>query len=144
GRDQAELIAALTGAGIPVLAHLGLRPQAIRASGGYRVERDRDRLLADAEAVQQAGAFAVILECIPTAIAEEVTKHVDIPTIGIGAGIHCDGEIQVLHDILGLTPGPPFKHTRRFVEGREALLSALKEYADAVRERRFPTEENSF
>jgi 3-methyl-2-oxobutanoate hydroxymethyltransferase len=94
--------------------------------------------------IEDAGAFCLVLELVPAVVAEEITEKLAIPTIGIGAGIHCDGEIQVFHDILGLTPGPPFKHTRRFVEGREVLLSALKEYAEAVRERRFPTEENSF
>lgn len=145
GRDQAELIAALTGAGIPVLAHLGLRPQAIRAAGGYRVERDRDRLLSDAEAVQQAGAFAVILECIPTAIAEEVTKHLDIPTIGIGAGPACDGQILVFHDLLGYSTQPRRpKHAKQYADLGQLIQAAIRQYIEEVQAGRFPAAEHSF
>ncbi len=145
GREQAELIAALTGAGIPVLAHLGLRPQAIRASGGYRVERDRDRLLADAEVVQQAGAFAVILECIPAAIAEEITGRVDIPTIGIGAGPGCDGQILVFHDLLGYTTQPRRpKHAKLYADLGQIIQDALRRYIEEVQTGQFPGPEHSF
>lgn len=145
GREQAELIAALTGAGIPVLAHLGLRPQAIRASGGYRVERDRDRLLADAEAVQQAGAFAVILECIPAAIAQEITGRVDIPTIGIGAGPGCDGQILVFHDLLGYTTQPRRpKHAKQYADLGQIIQDALRRYIEEVQTGQFPGPEHSF
>ncbi|HOP77491.1 MAG TPA: 3-methyl-2-oxobutanoate hydroxymethyltransferase [Thermogutta sp.] len=145
GRERAELIAALTGAGIPVLAHLGLRPQAIRASGGYRVERDRDRLLADAEAVQQAGAFAVILECIPASVAEEITGRVDIPTIGIGAGPGCDGQILVFHDLLGYSTQPRRpKHAKQYADLGQIIQEALRRYIEEVQTGQFPGPEHSF
>lgn len=145
GREQAELITALVGAGIPVLTHLGLRPQAIRASGGYRVERDRDRLLADAEAVQQAGAFAVILECIPAAIAEEVTKTLEIPTIGIGAGPGCDGQILVFHDLLGYSASPRRpKHAKQYADLGQIIQQAIKRYIEEVQTGQFPGPEHTF
>lgn len=145
GQDQAELIAALTAAGIPVLAHLGLRPQAIRASGGYRVERDRERLLADADAVQQAGAFAVILECTPAAIAAELTTRLNIPTIGIGAGPSCDGQILVFHDLLGYSPQPRRpKHAKQYAELGRVIQEAIKQYIEEVQTGRFPGPEHSF
>ena len=105
GVDQAEVIEALVSAGIPVMAHVGLRPQSVHRLGGYRVQRDREQLLADAKAADQAGAFRVVLECIPADIAREITAAVSIPTIGIGAGADCDGQVLVLHDLLGLTTG---------------------------------------
>jgi 3-methyl-2-oxobutanoate hydroxymethyltransferase len=145
--DFCEAIRLLTKSGIPVMGHIGMTPQSVHQFGGYRVQgrgKQSQALVDLACRIEDAGAFCLVLELVPAVVAEEITEKLAIPTIGIGAGIHCDGEIQVFHDILGLTPGPPFKHTRRFVEGREVLLSALKEYAEAVRERRFPTEENSF
>ena len=102
--EQAEVIKALVSAGIPVMAHCGLRPQSIHQLGGYRVQRDEKQLLADAQAAEQAGAFAIVLECIPADVAARITKAVKIPTIGIGSGAGCDGQILVLHDLLGLTP----------------------------------------
>ncbi|ASV74177.1 3-methyl-2-oxobutanoate hydroxymethyltransferase [Thermogutta terrifontis] len=145
GREQAELIAALVQAGIPVLAHLGLRPQAVRAVGGYRVERDRERLLADAEAVERAGAFAVILECIPVDIAAEITASVEIPTIGIGAGPRCDGQILVFHDLLGYAAGgrKP-KHAKQYANLGEIINQALRQYIQEVQEGKFPGPEHSF
>jgi 3-methyl-2-oxobutanoate hydroxymethyltransferase len=145
--DFCEAIRLLTKSGIPVMGHIGMTPQSVHQFGGYRVQgrgKQSQALVDLACRIEDAGAFCLVLELVPAVVGEEITEKLAIPTIGIGAGIHCDGEIQVFHDILGLTPGPPFKHTRRFVEGREVLLSALKEYAEAVRERRFPTEENSF
>src|SRR6187455_601567 len=105
GAEQADTIAALTGAGIPVMAHCGLRPQNIHQLGGYKVQRDEEQLLADALAAQDAGAFAVVLECIPSSIAAKITARSKIPTIGIGAGTPCDGQILVTNDLLGLTSG---------------------------------------
>src|SRR5262245_17008956 len=97
GADQAETIAALTAAGIPVMAHCGLRPQNIHQLGGYKVQRDEPRLMADAQAAEQAGAFAMVLECIPAELARKITAQVRIPTIGIGAGGDCDGQVLVLN-----------------------------------------------
>lgn len=145
GQDQAELIAALVRAGIPVLAHLGLRPQAVRTLGGFRVERDRERLLTDARAVQEAGAFAVILECIPAALAGEITASLEIPTVGIGAGPHCDGQILVFHDLLGYTVSARKpKHAKQYVNLAEIIQSALRQYMTEVQEGRFPGPEHSF
>ncbi|MGQ9822874.1 MAG: 3-methyl-2-oxobutanoate hydroxymethyltransferase [Thermogutta sp.] len=145
GKKQMELIAALTDAGIPVMAHLGLRPQSVRTLGGYRVERDRERLLADAEAVQAAGAFAVVLECIPAAAAGEITRSLTIPTIGIGAGNETDGQILVYHDLLGYSPESRIpKHSRRYADLRSIISGAVRSYADDVQTGRFPGPENTF
>src|SRR3954447_1149158 len=105
GVEQADTIAGLVSAGIPVMAHCGLRPQSVHQLGGYKVQRDEEQLLTDATAVEQAGAFAVVLECIPPSIAGKITARLRIPTIGIGAGMPCDGQILVTHDLLGLTSG---------------------------------------
>jgi len=145
GKEQANLITALTDAGIPVMAHLGLRPQSVRILGGYRVERDRERLLADAEAVQAAGAFAVVLECIPAVVAGEITRRLTIPTIGIGAGNETDGQILVYHDLLGYSPDERIpKHSRRYADLRSIISDAVRSYADDVQAGRFPGPENTF
>src|SRR5262249_42652349 len=112
GEAQADVIAALVSAGIPVMAHCGLRPQSVHQMGGYKVQRDEEQLLHDAAAVQEAGAFAVVLECIPASIAAKITQQLAIPTIGIGAGSPCDGQILVTNDLLGLTSG----YVPRFVK----------------------------
>ena len=102
GAEQADVIRGLTAAGIPVMAHVGLRPQNVHVMGGYRVQRDEERLLADACAAAEAGAFGIVLECIPAPLAEKITARLAIPTIGIGAGAGCDGQVQVVTDLLGL------------------------------------------
>ena len=107
GRKMAPTIKALVEAEIPVMGHVGLRPQAIRRLGGYKVQRSADEILADAQAVAEAGAFAIVLECIPRELAAKITDQVPIPTIGIGAGPHCDGQVLVIHDLLGLLEGIP-------------------------------------
>ncbi|MGD0899967.1 MAG: 3-methyl-2-oxobutanoate hydroxymethyltransferase [Thermoguttaceae bacterium] len=138
GVRQAEVIAGLVGAGIPVMAHCGLRPQSIHQLGGYRAERDEQALLADARAVEQAGAFAVVLECIPATIARQITAAVKIPTIGIGAGAGCDGQILVFHDLLGLTRGRLPRHVRPYADLGRAALDAIRRYRDDVRNGLFP------
>jgi 3-methyl-2-oxobutanoate hydroxymethyltransferase len=138
GVGQAEVIAGLVGAGIPVMAHCGLLPQSVHQLGGYRAERDEDGLLADARAVEQAGAFAVVLECIPAATAQRITAAVKVPTIGIGAGAGCDGQILVLHDLLGLTAGRLPRHVRPYADLRAAAADAIRRYRDDVRNGRFP------
>ena len=105
GAAQAEVISGLVSAGIPVMAHVGLRPQSVHLLGGYRVQRDEEQLLADAQAAEQAGAFSVVLECIPSGAANRITQALKIPTIGIGAGTDCDGQVLVVNDLLGLTSG---------------------------------------
>jgi 3-methyl-2-oxobutanoate hydroxymethyltransferase len=144
GVDQADVIAGLVSAGIPVMAHFGLQPQSIHRLGGYRVQRDRDRLLADAHAVEEAGAFAVVLECIPAEIASEITSAVRIPTIGIGAGAGCDGQILVIHDLLGLTADRLPRHAKAYADLKAAILGAVARYCDEVRMGAFPTPEQSF
>lgn len=144
GVDQAEVIAGLVSAGIPVMAHFGLQPQSIHRLGGYRIQRDRDRLLADAHAIEEAGAFAVVLECIPAEIASEITSAVRIPTIGIGAGAGCDGQILVIHDLLGLTAGRLPRHAKAYADLKAAILEAVARYCDEVRTGAFPTREQSF
>jgi 3-methyl-2-oxobutanoate hydroxymethyltransferase len=143
GADQAEVIAGLVSAGIPVMAHCGLRPQSIHQLGGHRMQRDAQQLLADARAAQQAGAFAMVLECIPADIARQITAEVQIPTIGIGAGTGCDGQILVLHDLLGLTAGRVPRHVRAYADLQDAITRAVTQYRDDVREGRFPGEEET-
>lgn len=142
-----DAIERLTQSGVPVLGHVGMTPQSHHVFGGFRVQgkgEAGEAVLDAAKRIEAAGAFAVVLELIPADLSRRITEALTIPTIGIGAGPHCDGEIQVFHDILGLTGGEPFRHSRRFLNGRELFVQALKGYADVVRKREFPTDENSF
>ncbi len=144
GADQAEVIAALVSAGIPVMAHCGLRPQNVHRLGGYRVQRDREHLLADAKAAEQAGAFAVLLECIPVDIVADITAAVSVPTIGIGAGPHCDGQVLVFHDLLGLSTGRLPRHVKVYADLGKTMREAIARYCDEVRNGQFPSREQSF
>ena len=144
GADQADTIAALVTAGIPVMGHLGLRPQSVHQLGGYSVQRDRERLLADAKAVEQAGAFSVVLECIPADVAREITAAVSIPTIGIGAGSDCDGQILVVNDLLGLTGGRVPRHTKAYADLKTLIADAVGRYRDEVRQSTCPGPEQTF
>lgn len=144
GRRSAATIRALVDAGIPVMAHIGLTPQSVRAFGGFKVQRDSAALLEDAKAVADAGAFSIVLECIPAPLAEEITKAVEIPTIGIGAGAACDGQVLVLHDFLGLSSEFQPRFARRYAEIGQAITRAAKEYVDDVRQGRFPSPAESF
>jgi 3-methyl-2-oxobutanoate hydroxymethyltransferase len=142
-----EAIAEIARAGIPVMGHVGMTPQSVNAFGGFRVQgkgNQAESVLAAAKAVSDAGAFSMVLEMVPGQVAKQITDAVPVPTIGIGAGLDCDGEVQVLHDILGLLPGEMFKHTKRYFEGRKAMIAAIEQYADDVRNCRFPTEDNTF
>ncbi len=144
GADQADVIAGLVRAGIPVMAHCGLRPQSVHQLGGYRVQRDAERLLADAQAAENSGAFAIVLECIPAAIASQITAAVSIPTIGIGAGPGCDGQVLVFHDLLGITATPRPRHVKPYAELREQIVDAVTRFRDEVREGTFPGKEQTF
>ena len=144
GANQAEVIEGLVAAGIPVMAHIGLRPQSIHQLGGYSVQRDREQLLADAQAVQEAGAFSVVLECIPAKLAAEATASIEIPTIGIGAGPHCDGQVLVLHDLLGLTPGRIPRHVKVYAALSKTISEAVAGYCEDVRSGKFPTTKQAF
>lgn len=144
GADQAEVIAGLVSAGIPVMAHCGLRPQSVHQLGGYKVQRDEERLLADAAAVEQAGAFAVVLECIPARLAEKITARLAIPTIGIGAGTGCDGQILVTYDMLGLTGGHVPRFVKAYADLKDVITGAVTRFRDDVRDGKFPTPEQTF
>jgi 3-methyl-2-oxobutanoate hydroxymethyltransferase len=146
GESRAMTIAALVEAGIPVLAHCGMCPQDIRQTGGYFVQRQKEQLFRDIQAVEQAGAFAVVLECLEAELAKEATQMLSIPTIGIGSGPHCDGQVLVFHDVLGYTPeqGPALKHAKRYADLNGVISDAVKKYAQEVRSSAFPTEEHSF
>jgi 3-methyl-2-oxobutanoate hydroxymethyltransferase len=130
------------------MGHLGLTPQSVHALGGYRVQGREgaaaDRLLEDARELEAAGACAVVLELVPSELAQRVSKALTIPTIGIGAGPHCDGQVLVLHDMLGLNEGFSPKFLRRFAELGAAVREAVRTYADDVRAGRYPAKEHSF
>jgi 3-methyl-2-oxobutanoate hydroxymethyltransferase len=143
GADQAEVIAALVGAGIPVMAHCGLRPQSIHQLGGYGVQRDREQLLADAHAAAEAGAFAIVLECIVADVATEITRSLRIPTIGIGAGAGCDGQVLVIHDLLGLTVDHVPRHVKVYADLAGQISQAVARYRDEVRDGTFPGAEQT-
>mgnify|MGYP000113343088 CR=1 FL=1 len=149
GTFRSELIAALVANGIPVLGHIGLTPQSIREMGGYRVQGKTpeavERLIADARAVAAAGAFALVVECVPPHVGKAITQAVEIPTIGIGAGPHCDGQILVWHDCLGLTPVERLpKFARRFADLEGEIRRALGVYQQAVRSGEFPDITNCY
>ncbi len=147
GTRSAETVKRIVEAGIPVMGHIGLTPQSEHALGGFRVQgKDLVGALAlidDAVALEDAGAFAVVLETIPSELARIITDRLTIPTIGIGAGPDCDGEIQVIYEILGLTPRA-HKHAAVYVNLSEAITQALTAYRQEVQEHRFPTEDQSF
>jgi 3-methyl-2-oxobutanoate hydroxymethyltransferase len=144
GRSIAPTVKALVEAGIPAMAHIGLRPQAIRRLGGYKVQRAADELLADAQALEEAGAFGIVLECIPRELAAKITAQTSIPTIGIGAGPHCDGQVLVLHDVLGLLEGFQPKFARQYASLGPQIRSAVAKYVADVSEGRFPADRESF
>lgn len=148
GERRLEVIARLTEAEIPVMGHVGLTPQSVNAMGGYRVQGKTaggaEQLLRDARAVEAAGAFAIVLEGIPRELAAEITKSVRIPTIGIGAGPDCDGQILVLHDLLGLTFQEPPKFARRYANVGEVISQAVREYCADVQGGSFPSDAESY
>lgn len=141
-------VAALVTVGIPVVGHLGLRPQSIHALGGYRVqgrgEREASEIAAHARALEEAGAFAIVLELVPAALAEEVTRALTVPTIGIGAGSGCDGQILVLYDALGLNAGFQPRFLKRFAELEADARAGIRTYAREVREGAYPDAQHAF
>lgn len=144
GAEQAEVIRALVNAGIPVLAHVGLRPQSVHALGGYRVQRDEEILVEDALAAQDAGAFGVVVECVPTGIAAKLTRALTIPTIGIGAGDQCDGQVLVIHDVLGLTSNYVPSFVKQYADLKSTIVTAVESWCEDVRAGKFPDEAHSF
>jgi 3-methyl-2-oxobutanoate hydroxymethyltransferase len=137
---QAPVIAGIAAAGIPVMGHVGLRPQAVHQLGGYRLQKDHDRLLADALAAAEAGAFAIVLECVPAATAAAITGRVEVPTIGIGAGPSCDGQVLVLHDLVGLSTGRVPRFVRSYARVGDTIRESVSAWHADVISRRFPGE----
>jgi 3-methyl-2-oxobutanoate hydroxymethyltransferase len=148
GERRLELIARLTEAEIPVMGHVGLTPQSVNALGGYRVQGktvdSAEQLLRDARAVEAAGAFAIVLEAVPRELATQITRELRIPTIGIGAGPDCDGQILVVHDLLGLTFEQTPKFARKYANVGEVISNAVREYCADVRNGAFPSDSESY
>ncbi|MEO2068644.1 MAG: 3-methyl-2-oxobutanoate hydroxymethyltransferase [Desulfurobacteriaceae bacterium] len=147
GVSQKETIRALVEAGIPVMGHIGLQPQSVNIYGGYKlrgVGEEREKLIEDAKAVEEAGAFAVVLEKIPKDLAREITEMLSIPTIGIGAGKYCDGQVLVFHDMVGLFDEFKPKFVKRYAELGKLAKDAVRQYVEEVRSGKFPDEEHSY
>jgi 3-methyl-2-oxobutanoate hydroxymethyltransferase len=148
GENMEAVIRALCEIDIPVMGHIGLTPQSIHRMGGYKIqgkeERQRQKLLADALAVERAGAFSVVLEAIPAELAQQITQSLNIPTIGIGAGINCDGQVLVIHDVLGLSGSFRPKFVKQYVQLEPVIKKAVQEFVSEVKEEKFPTKGHSF
>ncbi|MCX8027221.1 MAG: 3-methyl-2-oxobutanoate hydroxymethyltransferase [Thermodesulfovibrionales bacterium] len=148
GNEVVDLVKALVKAEIPVMAHIGLTPQAIHRMGGYKVqgktEESANKLFDDARRLEDAGAFCIVLEAIPSDLAHKITSSLEIPTIGIGAGPHCDGQVLVLHDVIGLFDRFVPRFVKTYTNIKEPIISALKQYKKEVEEGSFPSEEHSF
>ena len=148
GQRVAEAVQRIVESGIPVMGHIGLTPQSVNQFGGYRVQGKTPRaavqLLNDARALEEAGAFSVVLESVPAPLAQIITERIGIPTIGIGAGPYCDGQVQVLHDILGLFTEFVPKHTKAYAHLAEAISAAVSHYTDEVKSEAFPTSKESY
>jgi 3-methyl-2-oxobutanoate hydroxymethyltransferase len=144
GVRSAAAIAAITAADIPVMGHIGMTPQSVRRFGGFRVQRDEARLLDDALATEQAGAFALVVECIPADLARRITAQLKIPTIGIGAGPGCDGQILVTYDMLGLFDDLRPRFVKQYADLGGAVVRAVEDYCREVREGAFPAPEHEF
>lgn len=146
--DVCATIAHLVASGIPVMGHIGLTPQSVLQLSGYKIqgrgEIQAKQIHQQALELEASGCFAVVLECIPNQLAASITKSLKIPTIGIGAGAHTDGQVLVWHDLLGLHPAFNFRFVKRFAEGKDILLSAINHYAQEVRDVSFPTDEHAF
>jgi len=148
GKSVAPIVGRLADAGVAVMGHIGLTPQHVNQLGGYRVQGKSEfaanQIAEDALALQEAGAFAIVLELIPVELAKKITQALDIPTIGIGAGIHCDGQVQVFHDMLGLDPDFRPRHSGKYADLAPVIQDALERYGDDVRAGTFPTDAQSF
>ena len=148
GAEFAEHVRRIVRAGIPVVGHVGLTPQSVHALGGFKVQgrgnEAAERVLADARALEEAGAFAVVLEAIPPDLAALVTQHVSIPTIGIGAGVACDGQVLVCTDLLGMMRGRTPKFAKHFAELGDAIVAATRNYVADVRSGAFPAPEHAY
>ena len=148
GTEVCPQVQALVEAGIPVIGHLGLTPQSIHVFGGYKLQgREQEsarKILADAKALEHAGAFSIVLECIPEDLAARITASLSIPTIGIGAGVHCDGQVLVLHDMLGIAGKVKPRFVKQYARLGDAIRKAVEQYSEEVRQEKFPAPEHSF
>ncbi len=144
GQRSVSAVVAITQADIPLMGHIGLTPQSVRRLGGFKVQRDANRLLDDALAIESAGAFALVVECVPTDLAARITESVKIPTIGIGAGPHCDGQVLVTPDLLGLFTDLKPRFVKQFADLGQQVTHAVEQYCREVREGSFPDAEHSF
>jgi 3-methyl-2-oxobutanoate hydroxymethyltransferase len=148
GEEMAEHVSRIVRAGVPVMGHVGLLPQSVHALGGFKVQgRGREaaaRIIADARAIERAGAYAIVLEAVPPDVADEVTKAVSVPTIGIGAGRGCDGQVLVCSDLLGMSRGHAPKFAKRYAELGDAVVDAVRSYVDEVRAGMFPTRDHAY
>ncbi|MBN3859266.1 3-methyl-2-oxobutanoate hydroxymethyltransferase [Neisseriaceae bacterium PsAf] len=147
GEYQAETIHFLQQRSIPVCAHIGLTPQAVNTIGGYKVQGKGDaaeQLLKDAKALDEAGASLMVMECVPKELAKKITKEVSCPTIGIGAGVYCDGQVLVLQDMLGIYLGKKAKFVKNFMQGQDSIENAIKAYIKAIKNLTYPDDEHSF
>ena len=148
GRRVADTISLLVSSGIPVMGHIGLTPQSVNQFGGYKIQGKTPaaavKLINDAVALEQAGAYAIVLETVPAQLGEVITQKVSVPTIGIGAGPHCDGQVQVFHDLLGLFDEFVPKHAKRYAQLGDVIKEAVGRYVAEVKEGAFPTERESF
>ncbi len=147
GEEIADLVWYMNKIGIPVMGHIGLKPQSLHRMGGYKIQGksklEGDEIFNDAQALEEAGAFALLLEGIPAELASEITASVSIPTIGIGSGVGCSGQIQVIHDILGLNPDFKPRHARQYAQIGDMIKNATQHYAQDVVSEKFPTEAES-
>ena len=148
GVNMAPTVERIVSSGIPVMGHIGLTPQSVNQLGGYKVQgkslKSAVRLMEDARALEEAGAFALVLECVPASLARLITERVSIPTIGIGAGRNCDGQVQVFHDMLGLFTDFVPKHAKRYADLGQTIAGAVAEYISEVKDQRFPAREHSY
>jgi 3-methyl-2-oxobutanoate hydroxymethyltransferase len=144
GERMKDVIKAIVDIDIPVMGHIGLTPQSYHAIGGYKVQKEEKRLLKDAKAIEEAGAFSIVLECVPRQIAKRITEEISIPTIGIGAGPDCDGQVLVVHDLLGLLGDFRPKFVKQYARMRDLVKKSVAEYIEEVRKGIFPDDSHSF
>jgi len=148
GREVAEAVRKITSSGIPLMGHLGLTPQSVHQLGGYKVQGKDDKaakkMVEDARILEEAGAFSIVLECVPTPLAEEISRSLTIPTIGIGAGVECDGQVLVVNDMLGMFEKFTPKFVKKYAKLNIDMRAAVEQYIDEVKDRKFPGEEHSF
>jgi len=148
GREYAETVRQMTTAGIPVMAHLGLTPQCIHQIGGFKVQGKKEdaarRIMEDAKIMEEAGAFSMVLECVPESLAREITRNLNIPTIGIGAGVHCDGQVLVINDLLGIYDKFTPRHVKKYTNLNAEIKKAVKNYIREVKNSNFPDADHSF